>query len=139
MRALGIVLEHLNVTASAIRFNADDPEQAFPGHEAGEVRIYVDGWNRGQDPVARVFVHGDRARVVIDRLRLVVRPKHRRDFRVEELGIATALGKPDVVMDVGLEDVIAQDGDMLRRAPQRLGPPRRRPFAPPRYVGAGGS
>jgi hypothetical protein len=137
VRALGLVLDHLNLSATAIRFNADDPEQAFPGHAEGEVRIYVDGWSRGQLPVAQVFVHGARARVVVSRLRLLVRPKHRRDFRAEDLGIVPGPDEPDVDKNVDLSDVIAEHGEAMARAPQRVLQRRRRPHAPPRYVGAG--
>jgi hypothetical protein len=130
-RALALVLDHFNLASVAVKLNPDDPAQAFPGAVEGEVRLFLDGWDRGQKPVAFVYLEGTRARVVVNRVRELVRPNHRRDFREEEVGIVPGAGEPDIDMDVDLGDVIDTFGEQLRAAPQRVDPrPRRQVFRP---------
>jgi hypothetical protein len=135
VRALELVLGHLGMSEAALKFNADDAEQAFPGPYPGEVRIYEAGWDRGQKPLAHVFLEeaAGRARVVIPAAHLIVRPNHRKTFRAEDVGIQRHAGEPDVDMEADLSPVLDQFGVVLRTVPQKTVVRRRRTLA------AGGS
>ena len=135
-RVLRAVVDQYNLAGVALQLNPDDPTQAFPGATAEEVRFYADGWDRGQAPIAQVFLGERTARVVVDRIRALVRPKHRRDVRPEELGIRSVSGRPDVDVDVDIAGVVDLDEEKLRTAPQRARMLGRRSGAVPRYVAA---
>jgi hypothetical protein len=121
-RALDIVLQHFNLSAVVVKLNPDDPEQAFPGAEPGEVRLYLDGWGQGKRPVAIVFLEGTRARVVVERVRELVRRNHRADFVEEDVGIVQFPGEPDIDMEVDVAGVVDDFGQVMRTAPQRVDP-----------------
>lgn len=131
VRALALVLQHYNLADTTLKLNPDDPEQAFPGFREGEVRLYLDGWGVGKRPVAVVQLEGTRARVMVERVRELVRPNHRRAFQEEDVGIVSVAGEPDIDMDVDLSNEIDTFGEAMRSAPQRVDPrPRRQVFRP---------
>jgi hypothetical protein len=136
VRALGVVLEHFGLAEAAVKLNPDAPENALPGPGDGEVALFADGWERGQRPIARVYVAGEKARVVVDQVRELVRRSHRRDFRAEEVGIRSEPGEPDVDMEVDLSEVLEEFGEKMRTMPQRAAPRPRRPGRFRRYRGA---
>jgi hypothetical protein len=120
VRALGLVLQHYGLADVAVKFNPDDPQQAFPGPGEGEIRLFLDGWDHGQRPVAAVYVIGARARVVVFHVRDLVRRSHKADFRPEEIGIVPERGEHDIDMEVDLSSEIDLLGETLRHAPQRV-------------------
>lgn len=139
VRALELVLEHFNLREAAVKVNPDEPHQALPGPGDGEIRLFADGWDRGERPVARVFLRGTRARVVVPVARDVVRRQHRKDLRLEDLGLRREEGTPDLDMEVDLADVLEEFGDAMRSAPQRAVPRPRRAGRHKAYRGVLGS
>ncbi len=119
VRALELVLQHFNLAAVTLKLNPDDPQQAFPGAGPGVVRLFLDGWENQQRPVAVVEVVGARARVLVEHIRELVRTNHQDAFRPEDVGIVQARGQPDIDMDVDLENEIAEWGERWRTAPAR--------------------
>lgn len=121
-RALALVLERYGLGAMALKFNPDDPTQVLPGTEPGEVLFFADTTLEGHRSLAHVYLdaYGTTARVVVEDLRALVRRTHRRQFRPAELGLGRGL---DVEVDVS--DVVAGEGELMRRAPQRVVPRRR--------------
>jgi hypothetical protein len=112
-RALAMVLERYGLGQMALKFNPDDPTQAFPGAMHGEVRFYEDR-ERGQRPLAVVVLADSSARVYVERVRDLVRRAHRKTFRPAEVGIASML---DVEVDIS--GIVELEGERLRTAPQR--------------------
>lgn len=138
-RALGIVLEQYGLTAMAVRLNPDDPSQALPGNEPGEVWFYED-FRRGAGPViATVIVDAGRARVLVERIEKLIRRNHLRDFKPREVGIDRREGRFDLDAVVDLSEVIEVEGPRMRTAPQRILPPASRPIRPPTAIRAFGS
>ncbi len=122
-RALGIVLEHLGMHEVVLKFNADDPQQVIPGALAGSIRFYEDGgWDEGRRALAQVDLEleGGKARVQVGRLRELLRRNHRKDFRLEDVGLVPG-DELDLDMEVDLADVIHEFGEAMRVTPaQRI-------------------
>jgi hypothetical protein len=137
LRALAIVLEHYGVTDVTVKLNPDDPEQAFPGPSDGEVRLFLDGWDRGQRAVALVFLQAEKGRVVVERLLDLVRSNHRAEFKPEDIGVFPAPGEPDVDMEVDLSSEIELMGEAMRTVPQRRLARRTRPAVTPSLLRRG--
>lgn len=139
-RALGMVLEQYGLTAMALRLNPDDPTQALPGVLPGEIWFYED-FQRGAGPViATVFLEADgNARVLVERIDVLIRRNHRREFSAREVGIDQRPGRFDVDAVVDLAEVVEVEGPRMRTAPQRVLPPASRPVRPPTTIRAFGS
>ncbi len=147
-RALRLVLEQYNLAAVAVEVNPDDPRSALPGLLANQVIFGEDLLRRYGSTYATVTIDGTRARVIVPDVRRLVRQKHQRDFRPEEVGIFPARRRPgqdeadrqpDVVADVELADVIERDGELMRAAPQRMTSPASGPARPVEVIRAFGS
>lgn len=135
-RALTMALESLGLAAVAIRWNPDDPEELLPGGDPDE---FVIGAPASEKPVARVYLEGSRARVIVEHLDDVLRPGHRKEFEPAEIGLHPRPGDPDLATEVDLTPVIETEGDLLRAAPQRLPARHARWTTPPRVIRALGS
>lgn len=140
-RALRMALERFQLGDMALKLNPDDPTQALPGVEPGEVWFYED-FDRGAGKVvAIVLLTGTRARVLVERIERLIRRNHRRGFVPREVGIVQREGAFDVDLEVELAEVIESDeGRLMRTARQRVLPPSSRPRRPPTVIRAfGGS
>lgn len=138
VRALELVLEQLRMNEVSLRFNGDDPQQVIPGAE-GTIRFYEDGgWDEGKRPLAVVRVDLERgtALVVVDRLRELVRRSHRKEFRLEDVGIAPEPGEPDLDMEIDLSGILEEWESMRRTPQQRVISRPRRAGRYRRYAGA---
>jgi len=138
VRVLELVLEQLRMNEVALRFNGDDPQQVFPGTE-GTLRFYEDGgWDEGRRPLAvvRVDLERSNARVVVERLRELVRTKHRAEFRLEDVGIAPEPGEADLDMEIDLSGIIDEWESMRMTPQQRVISRPRRAGHYRRYAGA---
>jgi hypothetical protein len=126
-RALAMALDGFELGTVARRFSPDDPTECLPGADPGEIAF---GDLRARwAPVAFVYLDGSRARVVIEDIQQVIRPNPRGEVDVEELGIFSRPGRPDVDVTVDLSEMNEREGELLRTAPQRILP---REFAPSR-------
>ena len=137
-RALGMVLEQYQVAAMALKLNPDDPTQALPGNEPGEIWFY-ENFDRGRGAIiAHVFLDATGARVLVERLDRLIRRNHRVDFRVGEFGITRREGQFDVDMRVDLREVIEAEGARMRTAKQRVLTPASMPRRPVTVIRAFG-
>lgn len=142
-RALRMALDHFHLEKMALQINPDDPSQALPGHEPGEVWFYED-FARGAGPViAVVFLRGafdaPHARVIVERIDRIIRRPHLVGFRPREVGIDRREGYPDVDMNIDLAEVVQVEGERMRTAKQRIPPPHSRPRRAPTAIRAFGS
>jgi hypothetical protein len=138
-RALRMILEQFHLEAMAVRLNPDDPTQALPGVEPGEISFYED-FDKGRGKViATVLLGGARARVLIERIDRLIRRNHLRDFQPRELGIVRREGAHDVDAQVDLAEVIEVEGEVMRTAKQRFIPEASRPRRAPKAIRAFGS
>jgi hypothetical protein len=129
-RALRIVLEQLSLTASAVVLNPDDPTQAFPGPDDGQVRFYEDRLGGRGRILATVTIRGTAAHIVVEDVRELVRLTHRKSVDPRELGIAQRPDRPDLDVDVSLAEVVERDGALLRSGRRRILPPSSAPRRP---------
>jgi len=137
-RALSLALDALGMAGIALKLSPDDPTQALPGNQAGEVVIFEDFAEGRGSVIATVLLEGTRGRVTVERLSRLVRRSHLRDFRPEEVGVSPRPDRPDVDVEVDLAEVIEQDGELMRTAPQRRPPPRYGPRGAPETIRAFG-
>ncbi len=133
LRGLERALDGIELLTVAIRFNADDPRECFHG-TAEEVFFREPSAEWRWDPLAEVIVNGSSARVIVEDIRRLIRSNHLPDFEPEALGIISMPGQPDIDVTVDLADIIEQDGDLLRSAPQRIPPRGAGPYHRPTVI-----
>ncbi len=138
-RALRMALDRYQVEAIALKLNPDDPTQALPGAQPGEIEFFED-YDKGRGKVvAVVLLEGTRARVLVERIERLIRRNHLRDFRPREVGIVHREGGYDVDVAVELQEVLEVEGERMRTAPQRVLSPASRPVRPVTVIRAFGS